>query len=203
LVCIVTRRLGNEEVILWSDYHTESWENGKFLDIQYDSVEYRYTSEEGRASWQAMWNQTISGINKQWNFISNKMKNHLRYNVKRLFETCTDDLQNPKVCAIMQTFKRQGLRAFRVYGDLERDLFTQLEPIMRGARGSIELLENDADVVKAKKCITDIYTCIFNEVSRERELPVQPPVMAVSDSHRPDDPMELGSLLAKLQTYAV
>jgi hypothetical protein len=27
--------------------------------------------------------------------------------------------------------------------------------------------------------------------------------MAVSDSHRPDDPMELGSLLAKLQTYAV
>jgi hypothetical protein len=33
----------------------ESWENVKFLDIQYDSVEYRYTSEEGRSSWQTMW----------------------------------------------------------------------------------------------------------------------------------------------------
>ena len=178
--------------------------------MQYDSVEYRYTSEEGRASWQAMWEPDNKWYKQAMEFYLEQNEEPLEIivssvidNVKRLFETCTDDLQNPKVCAIMQTFKRQGLRAFRVYGDLERDLFTQLEPIMRGSRGSIELLENDTDVVKAKKCITDIYTCIFNEVSRERELPVQPPVMAVSDSHRPDDPMELGSLLAKLQTYAV
>jgi hypothetical protein len=51
LECIVTWRNGNDEVILWPDYHTEIWENGKFGSMQYASVEYRYSSPEGRAEW--------------------------------------------------------------------------------------------------------------------------------------------------------
>jgi len=55
LGCIVTRRNHNDEVILWPDYHTEYWEDGKFESVQYPSVEYRYSSPEGMAEWEKMW----------------------------------------------------------------------------------------------------------------------------------------------------
>lgn len=55
LGCIVTWRNRNDEVILWPDYHTENWLDGKFHSMQYDSVEYRYSSPEGRAMWKKMW----------------------------------------------------------------------------------------------------------------------------------------------------
>ncbi len=55
LGCIVTRRNRNDEVILWPDYHTENWLDGKFHAMQYASVEYRYSSPEGRALWEKMW----------------------------------------------------------------------------------------------------------------------------------------------------
>ena len=138
--------------------------------------------------------------------------------LKRLFETCTDDLQNTAVIAIMENFQRRGLKAFQDYESSQRELFIQLEPIIRRTRDTIFLLENDTDVVSANRRITAIYTCILNEVERERQLPEQPPEMAVSDSppnpnpfffppEQPDeipvDPMSMASLLAKLQTYAV
>jgi hypothetical protein len=79
-------------------------------------------------------------------------------NVKHLFETCTDDLQNTNVSQIMETFQRRVLRAFRDYGTRQRDLFIQLEPIIGRTRATISLLENDTDVVKAKQRITDIFS---------------------------------------------
>jgi hypothetical protein len=139
-------------------------------------------------------------------------------NVKRLFERCTDDLENTAVIAIMEKFQRQGLRALLDYGARQRELFIQLEPVINRTRAAISLLENDTAVVTAKQRITAIYTCILNEVERERQLPEQPPEMAVSDSppnpsqfffspEQPDeipvDPLSSASLLAKLQTYAV
>jgi hypothetical protein len=53
--CVVTWRKGDDEVILWPDYHTENWHVGKFESIQCESVEYRYTSDEGRDAWNKMW----------------------------------------------------------------------------------------------------------------------------------------------------
>ncbi len=138
--------------------------------------------------------------------------------LKRLFERCTVDLQNTNVIAIMKTFQRRGLKAFRDYGARQRELFIQLEPVINRTSAAISRLENDTDVVTAKQRITAIYTCILNEVERERQLPEQPPDMAVSDSppnpspfffppeqppEIPVDPMSSASLLAKLQTYAV
>ena len=106
-------------------------------------------------------------------------------NVKGFFEKCTNDLQNPNVRDVMETFKRQGLREINFYGNRNRLVFTQLEPIMRQTRLSIEDLvrdkvvtENYTDILKANQCITDIYTCIFNEVHRGTWLPVQPPGMS-------------------------
>ncbi len=55
LGCVVTWRNGNDEVILWPDYHTENWYDGKFQSMQYASVEYRYNSPKGRETWQSMW----------------------------------------------------------------------------------------------------------------------------------------------------
>lgn len=55
VACIVTWRNQNDEVILWPDYHTENWLNGKFDSMQYKSVQYRYSSPEGRTKWQEMW----------------------------------------------------------------------------------------------------------------------------------------------------
>ena len=138
--------------------------------------------------------------------------------LERSFETCTDDLENTAVIAIMKKFKRLGERELRDYGDSQRELFNQLEPLMKRTMATISSLENDTDVVTAKQRITAIYTRILNEVERERQLPEQPPEMAVSDSppnpnqfffspeqppEIPVDQMSLASLLAKLQTYAV
>jgi hypothetical protein len=138
--------------------------------------------------------------------------------VKRLFERCTDDLENTVVIAIMEKFQRQGLRPLLDYGARQRELFIQLEPVINRTRATIYSLEINTDVVNANQRITDIYTCILNEVERERQLPEQPPEMAVSDSppnpnpfffppeqppEIPVDPMSSASLLAKLQTYAV
>jgi hypothetical protein len=103
--------------------------------------------------------------------------------VKGFFEKCTNDLQNPQVLDIMQTFKRNGLQ--QINGNRNRVVFTQLEPIMRRAKNSIEDLvkhnvvtENDADVVNAKKCIEDMYTCILTEIHRGMSLNTQHPGMS-------------------------
>jgi hypothetical protein len=105
--------------------------------------------------------------------------------VKGFFEICMNDLQNPQVLDIMQTFKRKGLQQINFYGNRNRVVFTQLEPIMRRAKNSIEDLvkhnvvtENDADVVKAKQCIEDMYTCILTEIRRGMSLNTQHPGMS-------------------------
>ena len=61
----------------------------------------------------------------------------------------------------------------------------QLEPIMRHAKNSIEdlvkhnvVIENDADVVNAKKCIEDMYKCILTEIRRGMSLNTQQPGMS-------------------------
>jgi hypothetical protein len=106
--------------------------------------------------------------------------------VKGFFEICMNDLQNPQVLDIMQTFKRKGLQEINFYGNRNRVVFTQLEPIMRRANNSIEDLvkhdvvtENDADVVKAKHCIEDIHMCIQTEIQREMSSNMQQPGMSV------------------------
>ena len=85
----------------------------------------------------------------------------------------------------METFKRKGLQEINFYGNRNRVVFTQLEPIMRRARESIEDLvkhnvvtENDADVVNAKKCIEDMYTCVLTEIRRGMSLNTQQPGMS-------------------------
>ena len=105
--------------------------------------------------------------------------------VKGFFEKCTNDLQNPQVREVMETFKRKGLQEINFYGNRNRVVFTQLEPIMRRAKISIEDLvkhnvvtENDADVVNAKKCIEDMYTCILTEIRRGMSLNTQQPGMS-------------------------
>jgi len=105
--------------------------------------------------------------------------------VKDFFEKCTNDLQNPQVREVMETFKRKGLKEINFYGNRNRVVFIQLEPIMRRARESIEDLvkhnvvtENDVDVVNAKKCIEDMYTCILTEIRRGMSLNTQQPGMS-------------------------
>ena len=106
--------------------------------------------------------------------------------VKDFFEKCMNDLQNPQVREVMETFKRKGLQEINFYGNRNRVVFTQLEPIMRRANNSIEDLvkhnvvtENDTDVVKAKKCIEDMYTCILTEIRRGMSSNMQQPGMSV------------------------
>ena len=100
--------------------------------------------------------------------------------VNSLFETCTNDLQNPHVLQVMNTFKRKGLNQINFYTQRLPDnpvIFTQLEPIMRRGKSDIEdLIKNnlvtkdDKEVVKALERITNIFTLCQNEV-----LKIQPP----------------------------
>jgi hypothetical protein len=105
--------------------------------------------------------------------------------IQGFFEKCTNDLQNPQVREVMETFKRKGLQEINFYGNRNLAVFTQLEPIMRRARESIESLvkdnivtENDADVVNAKQCIENMYTCILTEIRRGISLNTQQPGMS-------------------------
>jgi hypothetical protein len=114
--------------------------------------------------------------------------------VKSLFETCTNDLQNPNVLEIMNTFKRKGLSLINSYTQRlpgNPVIFAQLEPVMRRAKSSIEDLvkqnlvtANDTDVVQAQQRITNMYTLCLNEVLR-----IQPPTQQ----------QEVSTLLMKLK----
>jgi hypothetical protein len=55
LVGVVTKREGNDEVILWEDMNTECWRDGKFVCLEYESVSRRYASRAGTAKWKSMW----------------------------------------------------------------------------------------------------------------------------------------------------
>ena len=116
--------------------------------------------------------------------------------VKSLFEACTNDLQNPNVLEIMNTFKRKGVNLINSYTQRlpgNPVIFAHLEPIMRRAKSSIADLvkknlvtANDTDVVQAQERITNIYTLCFNEVLR-----IQPP----TQQH------EVSTLLMELKNY--
>jgi hypothetical protein len=194
--------------------------------LDYIAILVRNGARSTHIAWQLIEQNVILGMEegKQWRMYNiTKAVNEIEPlsvvdNVKRLFERCTDDLENTVVISIMEKFQRQGLRALLDYGARQRELFIQLEPVINRTMAAISLLENDTHVVTAKQRITAIYTCILNEVERERQLPEQPPEIPVSDSppnpsqfffspeqppEIPVDQMSLASLLAKLQTYAV
>ena len=94
--------------------------------------------------------------------------------VKGLFEICTNDLQNPEILEIMNTFKRRGLKEINFYTERLPGnplVFAQLEPIMRRAKLTIEdLVKNNVvtqnDTVQAQERITNIYTLCEEEVLR-------------------------------------
>ena len=48
VVCIVTSRNWNDEVTVWSDYHSENWKDGKFQSIELHNVKDSYSSPEGQ-----------------------------------------------------------------------------------------------------------------------------------------------------------
>jgi len=131
--------------------------------------------------------------------------------LQELFGKCTDDLQNPhdpdnfhNVYGIMNTFKRHGLAEIQKCTNLA--LFKQLEPIIRIAWGNIEHLirdgvvtENDTDVVKARRHITDISTYIWNEVNRMREEGERRKLLLTQEPAKVD----MSTLLMKLKELAV
>jgi hypothetical protein len=140
--------------------------------------------------------------------------------LQELFGKCTDDLQNPhdpddlqnphdpdnfdNVYGIMNTFKRHGLAEIQNRTNLA--LFKQLEPIIRIASGSIAHLiragvvtENDTDVVKARRHITDISTYIWNEVNRIREEEERRESLLAQEHAKVD----MSTLLMKLKELAV
>jgi len=131
--------------------------------------------------------------------------------LQELFGRCTDDLQNPhdpdnfhNVYRIMNTFKLQGLAEIQKYTNLA--LFKQLVPISRIAWGNIEhlirngvLTENDTEVVKARKYITDISRYIWNEVNRMRDEEERRKLLLAQEPEK----VEMCTLLMKLKGLAV
>jgi hypothetical protein len=103
--------------------------------------------------------------------------------VKSLFEACTNDLQNPNVLEIMNTFKQKGVNLIISYTHRlpgNPVIFAQLEPVMRRAKLDIQDLvkqnlvtANDIDVVQAQERVTNIYTHCLNEVLRIQSLTQQ------------------------------
>lgn len=94
--------------------------------------------------------------------------------LKDLFDRCTDGIEAPTVCSIMDTLRRQGLRNVERYGNLA--LLQQLEPIIRNAWANINHLvreklvkDNDTEVVCARARITGIKDILNREVERERK----------------------------------
>jgi hypothetical protein len=95
--------------------------------------------------------------------------------LKDLFERCTDGIESPTVCSIMDTLRRQGLRNIDKYENIA--LLQKLEPIIRNAWANIKsslvreklVKDNDTEVVCARARITGIKDILNREVERERD----------------------------------
>jgi hypothetical protein len=94
------------------------------------------------------------------NHINELCISFMKDTLKDLFERCTDGIESPTVCSIMDTLRRQGLRNIDKYENIA--LLQKLEPIIRNAWANINpslvreklVKDNDTEVVCARARIT-------------------------------------------------